>query len=102
VFFLFRALKGKLGELEFDSLKRIIVKLLVALTLAGAATWAISNQWDQRIGHVGVWRQMGAVFVPMTVAGLIYGVVTLWWKVPAATEIGGLMLERLGRKANQA
>ena len=102
VFLLFRALKGKLGELELDTLKRVILRLLAAVAIAGAATWFVSQQWDRVIGHVGVWRQMGAVFLPMTVAAAIYGGLTLWWKVPAATEIGGLMLERLGRKASRA
>ena len=36
VYLLFRALKGKLGELEFDSLKRVLFRTLAALTLAGA------------------------------------------------------------------
>jgi putative peptidoglycan lipid II flippase len=97
LFFLVRCLKGKLGELEFDSLKRVLFKTLAALVLAGAATWAISSQWETRFGHVGIWRQLVAVFLPMTVATAIYGALTLWWKVPAATEIGGLMLERLGK-----
>ena len=98
VFFLSRALKGKLGDLEFESLKRVLFKTLAALTLAGAVTWVITSQWEVHIGHVGIWRQLVAVFLPMTAGTAIYGALTLWWKVPAATEMGGLMLERLGRE----
>ena len=102
VYLLFRALKGKLGELEFDSLKRVLFKTLAALVVAGAVTWGISYAWEMYAGHVGLVRQLVAVFLPMTVATGIYGALTLWWKVPAAMEMGGLLLERLGRKANRA
>ena len=63
--------------------------------LAGLATWSISLWWEQGIGHTGLVRQLGAVFVPMTAATVIYGAVTLWSKVPPALEMGGLVLERL-------
>jgi putative peptidoglycan lipid II flippase len=95
VFLLFIALRRKLGELELTSLKKIIFKLVLSAGLAGLATWGISLWWEQRIGHIGLLRQLGAVFVPMTAATVIYGAVTLWSKVPAALEMGGLVLERL-------
>jgi putative peptidoglycan lipid II flippase len=99
VFLLFRALRSRLGELELETLKEIAFKLLMAVVLAGAATWGISHCWEQAIGHANLWQKLGAVFIPMTAATAIYGAVTLWWKVPPAKEIGGLMLERIGRIA---
>jgi putative peptidoglycan lipid II flippase len=99
VFLLFSALRGKLGELELATLKKIIFKLLLAALLAGSATWGISHWWEQSIGHAGLWQRMGAVFVPMTAAAVIYGALTLWSKVPPALEIGGLVLERLRWRA---
>jgi putative peptidoglycan lipid II flippase len=92
---LFYALRAKLGELEFVTLKKIMPKLLAAVLLAGLATWGISRWWEGSIGNAGLWRRMGAVFLPMTAATIIYGAVALAWRIPAAMEIGGLILERL-------
>ncbi|MDB6016489.1 MAG: putative lipid flippase MurJ [Pedosphaera sp.] len=100
VFLLFYALRRKLGSLELETLERIIFQMLGAVAVAGLVAWGLSHWWEQAIGGAGLWRRLGAVFVPMTVASIIYWGMTLWFKVPPALEIGALVLQKagLGRK----
>jgi putative peptidoglycan lipid II flippase len=100
-FILFYALRRRLGRLDLVTLRRIIFQMLGAVALAGLATWGLVHWWEQAIGHAGLWRRLGAVFVPMTIASLIYWGITLWFKVPPATEIGGLFFRKLGRRVKK-
>ncbi|MDB6124329.1 MAG: putative lipid flippase MurJ, partial [Pedosphaera sp.] len=97
VFFLFYALRRKLGSLELSTLRQIIGAILGAATVAALVTWGLSQVWERQIGHVGIWRRIGAVFVPMIAASLVYWGLALWLKVPPAMEIGGLIFKKLGR-----
>jgi putative peptidoglycan lipid II flippase len=100
--FLFYALRRKLKFLELGELRRSIGPLLFAATLAGLAAWFASHFWEQWIGHRNLAEKTGAVFVPMTIATLIYFSIALVLKVSSAREIGGLCLEKFGwRKASK-
>jgi putative peptidoglycan lipid II flippase len=81
------ALKRKLSSLQFGPLRRTFLLLLplagLAVLIAMAAAWV----WESRFGHSTVPARLGAVFLPMAAAGLVYwgGAVAL--KVPAAQEL---------------
>jgi putative peptidoglycan lipid II flippase len=98
VFFLFYALRRKLGSLELSTLRQILGAILGAAVIAALATWGLSRLWESHIGHVGTLRRIGAVFVPMTVASILYWGVALWFKVPPAMEVGGLIFKKLFRR----
>ncbi|WP_160164602.1 murein biosynthesis integral membrane protein MurJ [Pedosphaera parvula] len=98
VFLLFYALRRKLGALELNSLRQILGATLGAAAVAALATWGLSRIWEEHIGHVGVLRRIGAVFVPMTVASILYWGVALWFKVPPAMEMGGMIFKKLLRR----
>ena len=54
--------------------------------------------WESMIGHEALPQKIGAVFVPATAAGLIYFLVTLALKVPAAKEMTDLVFEKFRRQ----
>jgi putative peptidoglycan lipid II flippase len=95
---LFYALRRKLKFLELEELRRSIAPLLLAATCAGIVAWFASRMWEQSIGHDNLAEKLGAVFVPMTSAAVIYFWITLLMKVPSAGEIFHLLLEKVGMK----
>ena len=92
---LFYALRRKLGNLEFGALRQMLWPIFVAGIFAAVTAWFTSRQWDKFFGHHGLAMRLGAVFVPMTAASLVYWIVSLWFKVPPAIEMGGLVLQKL-------
>jgi putative peptidoglycan lipid II flippase len=91
------ALRRKLSRLEMAGLKRTILALVTDAVLAGVVAWTVSRLWESRIGHNGLALKIGAVFVPGLAAGVVYWVVALGLKVPAAQEINSLLLKRFQR-----
>jgi len=99
---LFYALKRKLGRLEFGALRHMLWPIVVAGIIAGLTSWVVNLKWDLVMGHHGLAMRLGAVFVPMTVASLIYWLVALAFKVPPALEMTALAFSKFplaGRKA---
>ena len=84
---LFYALRRKLPKLEMQSLRRAIGPLLLATALAGVVAWWGWRSWEGALGHATLWRKFGAVFAPAIAAGILYWLVTLALKVPAAKEM---------------
>jgi peptidoglycan biosynthesis protein MviN/MurJ (putative lipid II flippase) len=96
VWLLLYALRRKLSRLELAGLKQTILALLAGAVVAGEGAFLLNLFWDERIGHATLPQKFGAVFVPMILAGIIYGAVALWLKVPAAQEIFRLLRARFG------
>jgi putative peptidoglycan lipid II flippase len=90
-------LRRKLKYLGLAGLRSVLLVLLGAAVLAGAIAAGLSFLWERHLGHASLLLKIGAVFVPGTVAGLAYWLAALAGKVPAATEITGLVLARLRR-----
>ncbi len=94
---LFYTLQRKLGGLELAKPRKILPAMAVAIVIAGLAAWGLDRWWEQAVGHGNLERRLGGVFVPMTVASLIYWGIALALKVAPATEIGALIFRR-GRR----
>ncbi|HZV34514.1 MAG TPA: murein biosynthesis integral membrane protein MurJ [Verrucomicrobiae bacterium] len=92
---LFYTLRKKLGKLEFGALRKMLWPIFVAGIFAGATAWFTWHKWDKVFGHGGLAHRLGAVFVPMTLASLVYWAVALLFKVPPAIELGGLVLNQI-------
>ena len=88
------ALRRKLSRLDVSSLRQTLVALVSNAVLAGVIAALLSQAWERHLGHGSLAYKLGAVFVPGSVAGLVYWLVALWLKVPAATELTGLFLKR--------
>ena len=97
VMLLLFALRKKLGKLEMESLRQMLPMLALAALLAGVCAWLGWRWWENTLGHATLALKLGAVFVPATVAGLIYVLVALAAKIPAAREMSAFALARFKR-----
>jgi putative peptidoglycan lipid II flippase len=92
------ALRRKLGKLEMESLRAIFVPLTIATVLAGVTAWGCWYLWERQLGHHNLALKIGAVFGPALAAGVIYWVVGIVAKIPAATEIVDFVFRKLSAK----
>ncbi|HTX21764.1 MAG TPA: murein biosynthesis integral membrane protein MurJ [Candidatus Aquilonibacter sp.] len=80
-------LRKKMGQLEMESLQKTFLPLALAVIAAGIVAWFGWQMWESKIGHATIALKIGAVFVPATGAGLVYGIIALAFKVPEAKEM---------------
>lgn len=81
------ALRKKLGKLEMASMQDTFSPLLFGGLIAGAIAWCGWHFWETRFGHHTVALKIGEVFAPAIVAGLVYWLIALAFKIPAAREM---------------
>jgi putative peptidoglycan lipid II flippase len=94
VFLLTHALRRKLSRLEMSALKRPLRILAGAGLVTGLIAWWSSRLWENHLGHGTLILKLGAVFGPAALAGLVYWLMAVWGKVPAAHEITALVFRR--------
>jgi putative peptidoglycan lipid II flippase len=92
------ALRKKLGKLEMDSLRKTFLPLAFAGIIAGTIAWFSWQFWENKIGHETIVLKIGAVFVPAITAGLVYGILALTFKIPAAKEMLDFALSKFRAK----
>jgi len=88
------ALRKKLGKLEMEPLRATLQPLAIAALVAGAIAWGGWQWWEKDVGHANNALKIGAVFVPAIGAGLVYGLLALLFKIPAAKEMAALAFAR--------
>jgi putative peptidoglycan lipid II flippase len=81
------ALRKKLGRLDMAPLRATFLPLGVAGLVAALVAWQGWRLWESTLGHATLTLKIGAVFVPAITAGLVYGILALLFKVPAAKEM---------------
>jgi putative peptidoglycan lipid II flippase len=91
------ALRKKLGKLEMESLRGTFLPLAVAGLLAGLLAWFGWQFLENSLGHQTIALKIGAVFVPAGIAGLVYWLVAMAFKIPAAKEMTEFALARFKR-----
>ena len=91
------ALRKKLGKLEMESLRTMFLPLAIGGVLAGAIAWFGWQLWETKIGHGTIALKIGAVFVPAGIAGLVYWLVAMAFKIPAAKEMVEFALAKFRR-----
>jgi hypothetical protein len=72
--------------------------MLGAALLAGEIAWLTLRAWNRWIGHTGLIPRLGAVFVPMALASLAYGLTLLWLKTPQAEEFVRMLRQKLQKR----
>jgi len=92
------ALRKKLGKLEMESLQTRTLLLVVFALLAGTFSFGSWWLWESNLGHATLPLKIGAVFVPAFVAGCLYWLAALAFRIPEASEILEFMLMRFKRK----
>lgn len=97
VWLLFYALRRKLSRLDLATLRASCFSMFTAAVFSGLAAWLLSWLWETKVGHASLIRKIGSVFVPMTVAFVIYCLTAIWLKVPSAQEIYALLRKRFVR-----
>lgn len=95
-------LRKKLGKLEMEPLRATFVPLIIAGTLAGVISRFGWQLWEREFGHGNIALRIGAVFGPATAAGLVYWLVGIAMKVPAANEIVGFVFAKFSKRAKSA
>jgi putative peptidoglycan lipid II flippase len=88
------ALRKKFGRLDMDPLRATFLPLAVSGIVATAVAWFGLRFWENEIGHATLALEIGAVFVPAGIAGLVYWLIALAFKIPAATEMVAFALAR--------
>ena len=81
------ALRKKITRLEMAPLRATLMPLAFAGLMAWLIAWQGWQLWENTLGHATLALKTGAVFVPAIAAGLIYGILALAFKVPAAKEM---------------
>ncbi len=92
------ALRRKLSRLGLNLLKQTLLVLVPNAILAGVIAGALGFLWDKRFGHATLPLKIGAVFVPGGIASVVYWLIAVWAKVPAAHDVFLLFRRRLGGK----
>ena len=92
------ALRKKLGKLEMESLQTRTLLLVGFALLAGTISFGSWWLWESNLGHATVALRIGAVFVPAFVAGCLYWLAALAFRIPEASEILEFALVRFKRK----
>ncbi|HTV40184.1 MAG TPA: murein biosynthesis integral membrane protein MurJ [Candidatus Sulfotelmatobacter sp.] len=81
------ALRKKLGKLEMESVRKTTLLLIWMAGLAGIIALMGSNVWEEKLGHATVALRIGAVFIPAIAAAIVYWILAMAFKIPAAAEI---------------
>jgi putative peptidoglycan lipid II flippase len=92
------ALRKKLGKLEMESLRKDFFQLVWMTILAGIAALASWRLWENEFGHETMALKIGEVFVPAILAGVIYGMLALAFKIPAAKEMLDFAMAKFRQK----
>jgi putative peptidoglycan lipid II flippase len=91
------ALRKKLGKLDLESLRKNLTPLALITIFAGLVAWESWRWWENFLGHTNLTLKMGAVFVPAFIAGGLYLLLALAFKIPAAKEMVEFALTKFRR-----
>jgi putative peptidoglycan lipid II flippase len=88
------ALRRKLKYLGLEGYPQTLGRIALAALVAGLVALGIRALWEAKLGSSTLPVRIGAVLVPGGIAGAIYLVLSLWFKVPTATDMLNLALRR--------
>jgi putative peptidoglycan lipid II flippase len=91
------ALRRKLGRLDLEALWQNLLRLVPLTLLAGFIAYESWQLWENTIGHATIVLKIGAVFTPAGIAGLVYWLAALGFKIPAAKEMTEFALAKFKR-----
>jgi putative peptidoglycan lipid II flippase len=89
------ALRRKLGRLGLSGVVHTLLVLVPNAVLAGVIAGTLAWVWKKHVGHATVLQKIGEVFVPGAVATLVYWLVALGARIPAAHEMLGLVFRKV-------
>ena len=92
------ALRRKLNRLGLSAVKDTLLILIPDAVLAAFVAAIGFSLWEKHFGHATLWQKIGAVFIPGGIAALVYWLVALLARVPAAHDILALVRRRLAHQ----
>ncbi len=92
------ALRRKLARLGLAGLVNTLLVLVPDAILAGGVAAAFASLWERQLGHATLMLQIGMVMVPGGLAVLVYWLLALWLRVPAAQEVTDLILRQFRKR----
>ena len=92
-------LRKKLSKLRFSDLRGLLIQMAGAGILAGILAYGTSFLWERHVGGATLFERIGAVFVPIGVAGLSYIGVLLWAGAQPAHDIIGLVRSKVSSRS---
>jgi len=87
-----------MGKLEMESLRKTLLPLAMAGVLAALLAWSGWRLWEDQFGHQTIALKIGAVFVPAGIAGMVYWLMALALKIPAAKEMTEFAFMKLKKR----
>ena len=97
VWLLLFVLRKKLGRLDLEPMRKDLTPLVLMTILAGLVAWESWRLWENSLGHANLALKIGAVFVPAGIAGGLYLLAALTFKIPAAKEMLAFALAKFKR-----
>lgn len=91
------ALRRKLTRLGLTAVGHALLVLIPAALVTGLVAALLAWAWERKLGHGTFALKLGQVFVPGGIAAILYWLIALLGRVPAASETLGL-LRLFGRK----
>jgi putative peptidoglycan lipid II flippase len=91
------ALRRKLSRVGLSAVKNTLLVLVPDAVLAGVLAAACLAWWERRLGHSTLALRIGAVFVPGAIASVVYWLIAVWARVPAASDITALLTRKFRR-----
>jgi peptidoglycan biosynthesis protein MviN/MurJ (putative lipid II flippase) len=95
VYFLLYGLRRKLKQLQIGRLPSLIARMLAVGFTAGVTAWITSHYWEIWIGHRHFLARLGAVFVPIGAATLVYFALLAWLRAPQVHDVLALFTQKL-------
>jgi len=97
VYLLYFSLNKKLKSSGLEGMMKNIVLVLVIGLICGGVALLSARLWASHIGNKNLYQRLGEVFVPITIATILYYIIAYFLKVPAVNEIFSLVKSRVNR-----
>lgn len=93
------ALRRKLGRLEWAGFNQTLLVLVPAAAFAAVIAWLAASFLRREYGSATLGIKIATVFIPATLAGIVYWLIAAWAKVPAAKDLLQLLAAKLKRRS---
>jgi putative peptidoglycan lipid II flippase len=95
VYFLLYGLRRKLKQLQIGELPNLVGRMLAVGFTAGVAAWISSHYWEIFVGHRHFAARVGAVFVPIAAATIVYFALLAWLRVPQVHDVLAMFTQKV-------
>lgn len=97
VYLLYFSLKKKLKLSGLEGMMKNTILILIIGLICGGIALLSARLWASHIGNKNLYQRLGEVFVPITIATVLYYIIAYCLKVPAVNEIFSLAKSRISK-----